>query len=131
MVQYTTAILSIYSVLITAVAAIMGYLLLIPCGMKTDIEGENNIVRNAQKIDIRSPNIEMNGDSRCETWESFGFEMFEWLVLSFLAIALMYWGLSKIFSKKRLLDTMRKRKEETKTKKLQLGWAWQRFLIKK
>ena len=58
----------------------------------------------------------MNGDSQCETWESYGFELFEILVLSFLAIALMYLGLCKIF--KRLLDTMGKRKEETKTKKL-------------
>ena len=119
MVQYTTAILSIYSVVITAAAAIMVYLLLIPCGMKTEIEGKNNIVRNAQKIDILSPNIAMNGDSSCEVWESYGFELFEILVLSFLAIALMYWGLRKIFRKEELLDTMRKRKEKTKTKKLQ------------
>ena len=39
----------------------MDYLLSIHCGMKTDKEGENNIVRNAQKIDILSPNIAMNG----------------------------------------------------------------------
>ena len=31
----------------------------------------------------------------------------------------MYWRLHKIFRKEGLLDTMRKRKEETKTKKLQ------------
>ena len=64
MVQYTTAILSINSLLITIAVAIMGYLLSIPCGMKTYIEGENNIVRNTQKIDILSPNIAMNGDSQ-------------------------------------------------------------------
>ena len=57
MVQYTTVILSIYSLLITIATAIMGYLLSIPCGIKTDIKGENNIVRNRQKIDILSPNI--------------------------------------------------------------------------
>ena len=97
----------------------MGYLLLIPCGMKTDIEGENKIVRNTKKIDILSPNIAINGDDQCSTWESFDFELLEWLILSFLAIALMYWGLRKVFRKEGLLDTMRKRKEETKTKKLQ------------
>ena len=62
MVQYITVILSIYAVVITAAAAIMGYLLLIPFGMKKDIEGENNIVRNAQKIDILSPNIALTTD---------------------------------------------------------------------
>ena len=48
-----------------------------------------------------------------------GFEMFEWIVLSFLAIALIYWGLRKVFQKEGLLETIRKRKEETKSKKLQ------------
>ena len=100
MVQYITVILSIYAVVINAGAAIMGYLLSIPFGMKTDIEVENNIVGNAQKIDILSPNIAMNGDSQCETWESFDFELFEWLVLGFLAIALMNWGLVR-YSEKR------------------------------
>ena len=57
MVQYSTVILRAYSLLITIAAAIMGYLLSIPCGKKMDIEGDNNIVRNAQKIDILSPNI--------------------------------------------------------------------------
>ena len=62
----------------------------------------------------------MSGDGQCQydTWESFGFELFEWLIFRFLVIAVMYWGLRKIFRKEGLLDTMRKRKEETKTKKL-------------
>ena len=47
MAQYTTLFLSIHSVVMTAVAGIMFYLLLTPCGMETEIEGENNIVRNA------------------------------------------------------------------------------------
>ena len=124
MIQYTTVVLSIYiySVVIIHALAIRVYLLLIPCGTETDIEGENNIVRNAQKIDILSPNMAMNGDSSCKIWESYGFELFEFLVLSFLTMALMYWRLHKVFRKEGLLDTIRKRKEETKTKKLQV-WA--------
>ena len=34
-------------------------------------------------------------------------------------IVLVYWGLWKIFSKKGLLDRLRKRKEEAKAKKIQ------------
>ena len=60
-----------------------------------------------------------NNDEQCSTWQWIGFEVFEWIVLSFLAIALIYWGLRKIFRKEGLLETMRKRKEETKSKKLQ------------
>ena len=116
MVQYTTLFLSIYSVVITAAAGIMLYLLLTLCGMETEIEGENNIVSNAQKIGIVSQNIAMNGDSSCKVWENYGFELFEYLILSFLAIALMYWGLRKIFRKKGLLDKMRKQKEEALAK---------------
>ena len=40
-------------------------------------------------------------------------------MLSFLIIALIYWGLGRIFRKDGLLDTMRKWKAETKSKKLQ------------
>ena len=97
----------------------MLYLLMTPCGMDTKIEGENNIVRITQMIHIQSPNIAMNGDSSCKVWENYGFELFEYLILSFLAIALMYWGLRKIFRKEGLLDKLRKRKKEAKTKKLQ------------
>ena len=88
--------------------------------MTTDIEEENNIVRNKQKIDILSPNIELaSNDNQCSTWQMIGFEMFELIVLSFLAIALIYWGLRKVLWKEGLLATMQKRKEETKFKKLQ------------
>ena len=73
----------------------MLYLLMTPCGMDTKIEGENNIVRITQMIHIQSPNIAMNGDSSCKVWENYGFELFEYLILSFLAIALMYWRLMK------------------------------------
>ena len=40
-------------------------------------------------------------------------------MLSFLIIALIYWGLGKIFRKDGLLDSMRKWKEGSKSKKLQ------------
>ena len=119
MVHYTTVIISVYALLVTIAAAIMGYLLTIPC-MTTSIKGENNKVRNKQKVDILSPNIELfNNSNQFSTWQLIGFEVFEWIVLSFLIIALIYWGLGKIFRKDRLLDTMRKRKEETKSRKLQ------------
>ena len=88
--------------------------------MTTDIEGENTIFRNEQKIDILSPTIEfVINDDQCSTWQMICFKMFEWIVLSFLAIALIYWGLRKVFRKEGLLETMQKRKEETKSKKLQ------------
>ena len=45
------------------------------------------------------------------TTDAVGFELFEWIVLSFLVIALMYWGLQKKFIKEGLLDTMRKRQK--------------------
>ena len=61
----------------------------------------------------------VNNSSQCSTWQLIGFEVFEWIILSFLIIALIYWGLRKIFRKDGLLDTMRKRREEIKFRKLQ------------
>ena len=119
MAQYTTIFLGIYSVVVNAAARIMFYLSLTPCGMETEIDGENNIVRNAQKIDILSPTLAINGRNSCDVWNSYGFELFEYLILSFLMIALVYWGLTKIFKRQGLLDRMQKRKEEAKTTKLQ------------
>ena len=83
------------------------------------VEGENNIFRNTQKIDILSNIAMTTNDDQYSTWESVGFELFDWIVLSFLVIALIYWGLRKVFRKEGLLDTMRKRKEEAKSKRLQ------------
>ena len=77
MAQYVTIFLRIYSVGITAAAGIMLYLLLTPCGMETEIDGENNQVQNAQKIDIVSTNLTINGGGSCEVWSSFGFELIE------------------------------------------------------
>ena len=112
MVQYTIVIFSVYSHLITIAAAIMSYLLTIPCGMTTDIKGENNKVRNKQRVNILSPNINLvNNDGQCSKWQIIGSERFEWIVLSFVVIALIHWRLGKIFQKKGLLETMRKRKE--------------------
>ena len=59
----------------------------------------------------------MNGN--CEVWESHGLELFEYLVMSFIAFALTYWGLRKVFIKKVLLEQWWKRKEEAKNKVLQ------------
>ena len=73
MAQYVTIFLRIYSVGITAAAGIMLYLLLTPCGMETEIDGENNIVWNAQKIDILSPNLAINKGDSCDVWNSYGF----------------------------------------------------------
>ena len=120
MVHYTTVILSVYALLVTIAAAIMGYLLTITCGMMTSIKGEYNKVRKKQKVDILSPNIELvNNSDQGGTLQLIGFEVFEWIVLSFLIIALIYWGLGRLFRKDRLLDTMRKRKAETQSKRLQ------------
>ena len=78
MVQYATVILSVYVLLVTIAAAIMGYLLTIPCGMMTRIKGENNKVQNEQKVDILSLNIELvNNINQCSTWQLIGFEVFE------------------------------------------------------
>ena len=52
--------------------------------MESEIDGENNQVQNAQKIDILSPNVALNGGGSCEVWSSYGFELFEYLILSFL-----------------------------------------------
>ena len=88
--------------------------------MTTDIKGENNKVRNKQRVNILSPNINLvNNDGQCSKWQIIGSERFEWIVLSFVVIALIHWRLGKIFQKKGLLETMRKRKEETKSKNLQ------------
>ena len=88
--------------------------------MTTSTKGENNKVRNNQKVGILSPSIELvNNSSQCSTWELIGFKVFEWIILSFLIMALIYWGLRKICRKDGLLDTMRKRREETKSRKLQ------------
>ena len=85
MVQYTTVILSVYALLVTIAASVMGYLLTIPCGITTSIKGENNKVRNNQKVGILSPSIELvNNSSNCSTWQLIGFEVFEWIILSFL-----------------------------------------------
>ena len=76
MVQYTTVILSVYALLVTIAAAIMGYLLTIPCGMTTSFKGEYNKVHNKQKVDILSPNIELvNNSDQCSTWQLIGFEV--------------------------------------------------------
>ena len=85
----------------------IGYLLTISCGMTTDIKGENNKVRNKQRVNILSPNIELvNYDGQCSKWQMIGSERFEWIVLSFVVIALIHWRLGKIFQKKGLLETM-------------------------
>ena len=120
MVQYTTVILSVYALLVTIAAAIMGYLLTIPCGMTTSIKGDDNKIRNKQKVDILSPNRELvNNSDQCGTWELIGFEVFEWIVMTFLILALLYWGLGRIFRKDGLLDTMGKRRAETQSRKIQ------------
>ena len=77
MAQYTTIFLGIYSVVVNAAARIMFYLSLTPCGMETEIDGENNQVQRAQKIDIVSTNLTINGGGSCEVWSSFGFELIE------------------------------------------------------
>ena len=67
-----------------------------------------------------SPNIELvNNSDQCSTWELIGFEVFEWIVMTFLILALLYWGLGRIFRKDGLLDTMRKQRAETQSRKIQ------------
>ena len=71
--------------------------------MTTNIKGENNKVRNNQKVGILSPSIELvNNSSQCSSWQLIEFEVFERIILSFLIIALIYWGLGKMFRKKRV-----------------------------
>ena len=99
---------------------ILCYLLTIPCGMTTSIKGENNKVRNNQKVGILLLSIELvNNSNQCSTWQLIEFEVFEWIVLIFLIRALIYWGLKKIFRKDWLLYMMKKRREQTKSRKLQ------------
>ena len=62
---------------ITTAAGIMSYLLLQPCGMETEFDGDNNEVRNQQKVDILSPNLAINGGDTCDIWNSYGFKAFE------------------------------------------------------
>ena len=120
MVQYCTVILSVYALLVTIAAAIMGYFLTISCGQKTSVKGDFNKIRNRQKVDILSPNIELvNNSDNCSSWELAGFQVFEWIVLSFLTVALVYWGLRRIFRKDGLLDTMKKRRAEVQSRKIQ------------
>ena len=69
-------VLGIYAVVTTA-AGIMSYLLLQPCGMETEFDGDNNEVRNQQKVDILSPNLAINGGDTCDIWNSYGFKAFE------------------------------------------------------
>ena len=113
MVQYCSVILSVYALLVTIAAVIMGYFLTISCGQTTSIKGNYNKIQNRQKLDILSPNIELvNNSDKCSSWELAGFEIFEWIVFSFLTVALIYWGLRRIFRKDGLLDTMKKRRAE-------------------
>ena len=113
MVQYGTVILSVYALLVTIAAAIMGYFLTISCRQTTSIKGDYNKIQNRQKVDILSPSIELvNNSDKCSSWKLAGFEMFEWIVMSFLTLALIYWGLRRIFRKDGLLDTMKKRRAE-------------------
>ena len=65
----------------------MSYLLLQPCGMESKVNGGNNEVCNQQKIDILSPNVPINGGNTCDVWKSYGFEAFEYIVLTFLMIS--------------------------------------------
>ena len=46
-------------------------------------------------------------------------EAFEYIILTFLMISLMYWGLKKMFSKDRWIKSNRKSKEEAKARKFQ------------
>ena len=120
MVQYGSVILSVYALLVTIAAVIMGYFLTISCGQKTSIKGDYNKIWNRQKVDILSPNIELvNNSDNCSSWELAGFQVFEWIVLSFLTVALVYWGLRRIFRKDGLLDTMKKRRAEVQSRKIQ------------
>ena len=45
--------------------------------------------------------------------------MFEWIVMNVLILALIYWGLRRILRKDRLLDTMKKRRAEVQSRKIQ------------
>ena len=120
MVQYGSVILSVYALLVTIAAVIMGYFLTISCGQKTSIKEDYKKIRNRQKVDILSPNIELvNNSDNCSSWELAGFQVFKWIVLSCLTVALVYWGLRRIFRKDGLLDTMKKRRAEVQSRKIQ------------
>ena len=120
MVQYGSVILSVYALLVTIAAVIMGYFLTISCGQKTSIKGDYNKIQNRQKVDILSSNIELvNNSDNCSSWELAGFQVFEWIVLSFLTVALVYMRLRQIFREDGLLDTMKKRRAEVQSRKIQ------------
>ena len=87
--------------------------------MESELDGENNKVRNQQKIDILLPNLAINEGDSCDVWSSYGFEGFEYIILTFLMISLMYWGLKKMFSKDRWIKSNRKSKEKAKARKFQ------------
>ena len=118
MAQYPTCPTELRcSIVITTGVRIMSYILLSPCGVDTEIDVENNDMRNQQKIDILSPNLAINERDSCEVWSSYGFELFEYLILRFLMITLVYWGLKNTFNKNGFLTHMRKRKQESKSRK--------------
>ena len=54
--------LGIYAVVVITAAGIMAYLLLQPCGIELEVVGENNKVRNQQKIDILSLDLATDGE---------------------------------------------------------------------
>ena len=73
----------------------MAYLFLQPCQIESEVDGENNKVRNQQKIDILSLDFATDEGDTCNVWSSYGFEAFEYIILTFLMISIVYWLLQK------------------------------------
>ena len=82
--------LVIYAVVVTTTAGIMAYFLLQPCGIESEVDGENNKVRNQQKIDILSLDFASDTGDTCNVWSSYGFEAFEYIILIFPMISIVY-----------------------------------------
>ena len=57
-----------------------------PCGIESEVDGENNKVRNEQKIDIITLNLASNEGDSCDVWSSYGLRR---MILTFLMITII------------------------------------------
>ena len=63
---------------------------ILPIGKKmlndSTVNGDDNLIKNENKYDIFSVDLSEDREGKCTTWKSLGFEVFEIVIITCLAI---------------------------------------------
>ena len=113
--------LSVYATLCTIVVGLLSYVLSrqLACEIKSEVSGNENLVRNNTKYNILSVDLSKDGNNKCRVWSSMGFEAFELLMMVLLTLFLIYKLGRRVCGKDGLIAKRKAAKLQSNAKKFE------------